>query len=221
MTIRLLMAAESETGSVPPWRALVSACGGWEPYVRSYGGTIGQRSRRPSSCCWTGSSRARCCGRSTMAETCLAELEGIGVDAQYADPRRDPSSARRIVGRTRTSLDYRTGGELAEERAHMLSSLQRTVASAHTAVTRSFFRREDAVTWANIGAAGAPAGRTVSRDARAAAEIWRLLIVHRTVLTLPGHGDHLVQRGAHAARPTSPARRCCPRGWRSTRSRAC
>jgi uncharacterized alpha-E superfamily protein len=44
MTIRLLAAAESETGSVPPWRALVSACGGWEPYVRSYGGSIGQRS---------------------------------------------------------------------------------------------------------------------------------------------------------------------------------
>jgi hypothetical protein len=35
--------------------------------------------------------------------------------------------------------------------------LQRTVSSAHTAVMSSFFRREDAVTWANIGADGGAA----------------------------------------------------------------
>jgi hypothetical protein len=73
------------------------------------------------------------------------------------DPRRDPSSARRIVGRTRTGLDYRTGAELAADREQMLATLQRTVYSAHTAVTKSFFRREDAVTWANIGADGGAA----------------------------------------------------------------
>jgi uncharacterized alpha-E superfamily protein len=150
MTIRLLAAAESETGSVPPWRALVSACGGWEPYVRSYGGSIGQRSA--TEFVLSDRQFPRSVFRaSTAAETCLAELEAAGA-MQYRDPRRDPSSARRIVGRTRTSLDYRTGTELAADRAHLLSSLHRTVASAHTAVTRSFFRREDAVTWANIGA---------------------------------------------------------------------
>jgi len=31
------------------------------------------------------------------------------------------------------------------------------VNSAHNAVTKSFFRREDAVTWANIGADGGAA----------------------------------------------------------------
>ncbi len=160
MTIRLLAAAESETGSVPPWRALVSACGGWEPYVRSHGGSIGQRSayefvlldrQFPRSVLRT----------LTTAEHCLAELEALGAtQAVYmnnADPRRDPSSARRIVGRTRTSLDYRTGTELAADREHLLTTLQRTVSSAHTAVMSSFFRREDAVTWANIGADGGAA----------------------------------------------------------------
>ena len=63
MTIRLLAAAESETGSVPPWRALVSACGGWEPYVRGLRRVHRATQRAPSSCCWTGSSRGRCCGR--------------------------------------------------------------------------------------------------------------------------------------------------------------
>ncbi len=155
MTIRLLAAAESETGSVPPWRALVSACGGWEPYVRSYGGSIGQRTA--TEFVLLDRQFPRSVLRSlTAAETCLAELEAVGA-TRYLDPRRDPSSARRIVGRTRTSLDYRTGTELAADRAHLLGTLQRTVASAHTAVTTSFFRREDAVTWANIGADGGAA----------------------------------------------------------------
>ena len=92
----------------------------------------------------------------TTAEHCLAELEALGA-TQYMDPRRDPSSARRIVGRTRTSLDYRTGTELVADRENLLNTLQRTVSSAHTAVMSSFFRREDAVTWANIGADGGAA----------------------------------------------------------------
>ncbi|MTD12675.1 alpha-E domain-containing protein [Nakamurella sp. YIM 132087] len=155
MTIRLLAAADSQTGSVPPWRALVSACGGWEPYVRDHGGSVGPRTaiefvlldrRFPRSVL-----RAL-----TAAESSLAELES-GVGAQQRDPRRDPSSARRIVGRTRTGLDYRTGTELTTELQSLLSSLQRTVASAHNAVTTSFFRRGDDVTWANIGATDIPA----------------------------------------------------------------
>ncbi|GAA1996510.1 alpha-E domain-containing protein [Nakamurella flavida] len=152
MTIRLLAAADSETGAVPPWRALVSACGGWEPYVRYAGGSIGQRSATEFVLLdrYFPRSVVRAL---TAAETSLAELEAAGA-RQFRDPRRDPSSARRIVGRTRTSLEYRTGREIVDDRAHLLSSLQRTVTSAHTAVTSSFFRREDAVAWANIGADG-------------------------------------------------------------------
>ncbi len=155
MTVRLLAAADSETGSVPPWRALVSACGGWEPYVRSYGGSIGQRTA--TEFVLLDRHFPRSVLRSlTAAESCLAELEAVGA-TRYLDPRRDPSSARRIVGRTRTSLDYRTGTDLAADRAHLLGTLQRTVAGAHNAVTTSFFRREDAVNWANIGADGGAA----------------------------------------------------------------
>lgn len=152
MTIRLLAAAESETGSVPPWRALVSACGGWEPYVRSHGGTIGQRSATEFVLLDRQFPRSVLRALSA-AETCLAELEASGP-MQYRDPRRDPSSARRIVGRMKTGLDYRTGHELADDRVHLLGTLARTVASAHVAVTSSFFRREDAVTWANITTVG-------------------------------------------------------------------
>jgi uncharacterized alpha-E superfamily protein len=155
LTIRLLASAEAETGSVPPWRALVSACGGWEPYVRYAGGAIGQRSA--TEFVLLDRQFPRSVLRSlSMAESCLAELEAVGA-RQVRDPRRDSSSARRIVGRMRTALDYRTGGELADDRIQLLSSLQRTVASAHTAVTNAFFRREDAITWANLGTDGGAA----------------------------------------------------------------
>ncbi|GGL87925.1 alpha-E domain-containing protein [Nakamurella endophytica] len=150
MTIRLLAAADSQTGSVPPWRALVSACGGWEPYVREHGGMVGQHTA--AAFVLLDRRFPRSVLRSlTAAETSLAELEALS-GSPVRDPRRDPSSARRIVGRTRTGLDYRTGTELPAELPTLLAALQRTVHSAHVAVSRSFFRRGDEVTWATIGA---------------------------------------------------------------------
>ena len=101
MTIRLLAAAESETGSVPPWRALVSACGGWEPYVRSYGGTIGQRTA--TEFVLLDRQFPRSVLRSlTVAENCLAELEAVGsTQASY------------YTTRTRAGTRHRPGGSSA------------------------------------------------------------------------------------------------------------
>jgi uncharacterized alpha-E superfamily protein len=151
LTIRLIAAADSQTGSVPPWRALISACGGWEPYVRAHGGSIGQRTATEFALLDRRFPRSvlRCL---TAAEASLAELESMGPVQR--DPRRDPSSARRIVGRTRTGLDYRTGTDLSSDLPQLISNLQRTVSSAHAAITSSFFRRGDEVTWANIGSDG-------------------------------------------------------------------
>jgi uncharacterized alpha-E superfamily protein len=155
MTIRLMAAADSGTGSVPPWRAMVSACGGWEPYVRYAGAAVGQRTADEFVLLDRQFPRSvlRCLA---AAEHSLGELETAGA-RQARDPHRDPSSARRIVGRARTGLDYRTGGELADDRTQLLSSLHRTVGSAHIALTTAFFRREDAVTWADLGRNGGAA----------------------------------------------------------------
>lgn len=148
MTVRLLAASGDKIGSVPSWRPLVAAVGGWEPYVRWAGGSVGPASA--IEFVLLDRLFPRSILRSlTAAEASLAELEsGFG---QQRDPRRDPSSARRIVGRTRTGLDYRSGTDLTADLQPMLSTLQRTVSSAHTAVTGSFFRRGEDVTWANIG----------------------------------------------------------------------
>ncbi len=151
MTIRLLSSAT--TASVLPWRALVTATGGFEPYVRYYGESMGRRSAIefvlldrmfPRSIL-----RAM-----ALAESSLNELESAGAN-RFQDPRRDPSSARRMVGRARTSLEYRSGTELDQELPNVLNTLQRAVDNAHVAVTNSFFRQGDTVTWANQSTIGA------------------------------------------------------------------
>ncbi|WP_111767715.1 alpha-E domain-containing protein [Nakamurella deserti] len=151
MTVRLLASATQGTGT--PWRALVTATGGFEPFVRYHGENMGRRSalefvlldrRFPRSVF-----RAM-----NAAELSLAELEAAGANS-YGDPRRDPSSARRLIGRVRTGLEYRSGPELEDELTTVLTTLQRAVENAHVAVTKSFFRQGDAVTWANQSTLGA------------------------------------------------------------------
>jgi uncharacterized alpha-E superfamily protein len=151
MTIRLLASATSTTGT--PWRALVTATGGFEPFVRYHGEHMGRRSalefvlldrRFPRSVFQA----------MNAVEQSLTELEAAGANS-LGDPRRDPSSARRLIGRVRTGLEYRSGAELEDDLAAVLTTLQRAVDNAHVAVTKSFFRQSDAVTWANQSTLGA------------------------------------------------------------------
>jgi uncharacterized alpha-E superfamily protein len=151
MTVRLLASAAHNTAT--PWRALVTATGGFEPFVRYHGENMGRRTalefvlldrRFPRSVFQA----------MNAAEQSLAELETAGANS-YADPRRDPSSARRLIGRVRTGLEYRSGTELEDDLVTVLTTLQRAVDNAHVAVTKSFFRQGDAVTWANQSTLGA------------------------------------------------------------------
>ncbi len=153
MTIRLLASATLTTAT--PWRALVTATGGFEPYVRYHGENMGRQTSiefvlldRPFP---------RSIFRAmSEAETSLAALELAGSNS-YQDPRRDPSSARRLIGRARTGLEYRSGKEVEEELPAVLTTLQRAVDNAHIAVTKSFFRQGDPVAWAHQSALGVSA----------------------------------------------------------------
>ena len=129
MTIRLIAAADLETGSVAAVaRAGLLACGGWEPYVRATAGRSGRRSAIEFVLLDRQFPRSvlRCL---TTAESLAGRSGGRSADPRSPDPRRDPSSARRIVGRARTGLDYRTGTRLPPDRPHLLATLQRSVSS--------------------------------------------------------------------------------------------
>ncbi len=151
MTIRLLASATLTTAT--PWRALVTATGGFEPYVRYHGEQMGRRSAIEFVLLDRQFPRSILRAMSA-AESSLADLESAGANS-FQDPRRDPSSARRMVGRARTSLEYRSGLEVEEDLGTVLTTLQRAVDNAHVAVTKSFFRQGDAVTWAHQSTLGA------------------------------------------------------------------
>jgi uncharacterized alpha-E superfamily protein len=145
LMIRLL--ASAANAQVAPWRALVTATGGFEPYVRYYGGVMGRRSA--FDFVLLDRHFPRSIYRSmSAAETSLAELEVLTATG-FQDPRRDPSSARRMVGRARTSLEYRSSSDAEDDLPSALTTLQRAVDNAHVAITKSFFRQGDAVTWAS------------------------------------------------------------------------
>ena len=60
-----------------------------------------------------------------------------------------------MIGRARTSLEYRSGAEVEDDLAAVLTTMQRAVDNGHIAVAKTFFRQGDAVTWANQNALGA------------------------------------------------------------------
>ena len=60
----------------------------------------------PSSCCWTGCSRARCSHALATAEECLRELDPDVGRAGVGAP------SRRIIGRARTGLEYVDAADL-------------------------------------------------------------------------------------------------------------
>ena len=145
LMIRLL--ASAAQSSATPWRALVTSTGGFEPYVRYYGcvdGTpLGVRVRAAgpqlSAVDLPGDVRRRE----------LAVPTGLADTTIQLDPRRDPSSARRLVGRARTTLEYRSGHEIDDDLPGTLMTLQRAVDNAHIAITKSFFHQGDPVTWSS------------------------------------------------------------------------
>ncbi len=143
LQIRLLASAAQSTAT--PWRALVTATGGFEPYVRYYGENMGRQSA--FEFVLLDRKFPRSIYRSlSAAESSLAELDSPANI--YQDPRRDPSSARRMVGRARTSLEYRSGNEGSDDLAGSLITLQGAIDNSHVALSKAFFRQGDSVTWA-------------------------------------------------------------------------
>ena len=144
LMVRLL--ASAAQSSATPWRALVTATGGFEPYVRYYGRNMGRRSAFAFVLLDRNFPRSIYRAMSA-AENSLAQLDSPAN--MHQDPRRDPSSARRLVGRARTTLEYRSGTEIDDDLPGTLTTLQRAVDNAHVAITKSFFHQGDPVTWSS------------------------------------------------------------------------
>ncbi len=153
MGIRLIAATVSPGAPSTAWRTLLLAIGGWEPYMRASGGAVGPASAVQFVLLDRLFPRSvlRCL---TTAESVLGDLESIGRSTG-PDPRRDPSSARRVIGRARTGLDYWLGSDASQDPAALLGALHRSVDAAHGCINRTFFEQVTPVRWASMASGGA------------------------------------------------------------------
>ncbi|GIF50206.1 putative alpha-E superfamily protein [Asanoa ferruginea] len=140
MSARLLSTHARAGGSIPSWLTLLRSCGAWETFLRTYRGSLDDRHAAEFLLLDRLFPRSVFAALST-AESCLAELApgpgraGVATDAQ------------RIVGRTRTNLEFRAADELLDDLAGVLAGLERTCSQVNEAVSRRYFRQTSAVTW--------------------------------------------------------------------------
>ncbi len=76
-----------------------------------------------------------------QAEQCLADLDPTAGRTGLLD------DARRLLGRARTDLEYRTSDELLDDLPGLLDMLQRTVFQAGDALSSRYFHRGAAHSW--------------------------------------------------------------------------
>ncbi|WP_088287756.1 MULTISPECIES: alpha-E domain-containing protein [unclassified Kineosporia] len=141
MTARLV-ATSTISGAVPSWTTLLRSCGAYESYVRTYRGVASDERAAEFLLL------DRLFPRSVLyalnqAEDCLADLapatERVGVSDQ----------ARRLLGRARTSLEYRSLGEVLADLPAEMEKVQRACSASSEEVAKRYFPR--AVTTAWIG----------------------------------------------------------------------
>jgi uncharacterized alpha-E superfamily protein len=140
MTARLLSTHVRAGGSIPSWLTLLRSCGAWETYLRTYRGSLDDRHAAEFLLLDRLFPRSVFAALST-AESCLAELE--------PDPSRAgvATDAQRIVGRSRTNLEFRGADELMADLGSVLAGLERTCSQVNEAVSRRYFRQTSAVLW--------------------------------------------------------------------------
>jgi uncharacterized alpha-E superfamily protein len=139
MTARLVAAASLSTSSA--WTTSLRACGGYESFLRTYKGLETDRVAAEFLVL------DRLFPRSVVfalsrAEQCLENLDASG--GQRAGFHNE---AQRLLGRTRTELEYRSLADVLTDLPHEMERLQRTCAQATEAVTRRYFAGAVATTW--------------------------------------------------------------------------
>jgi uncharacterized alpha-E superfamily protein len=146
MTARLLSMHARAGGSVPSWLTLLRSCGAWETYVRTYRGGVEDRDAAEFLLL------DRLFPRSVFYALSVAESCLDGLETASATPPTSRTGvadeARRIVGRTRTHLEFRRADELLADLPVELTGLQAACTAVSDAVSRRYFRHTSAVNWA-------------------------------------------------------------------------
>jgi uncharacterized alpha-E superfamily protein len=140
MTARLLMLRTLPGGRAPTWGTLLRSCGTYESYLRTYRGPVRDHHAVEFLMVDRLSPRSVFCSLAS-AESCLAMLDPTAGRSGFDD------TARLLLGRARTDLEFRSRGDLLSEFSEHLEDLQETCSAVTDAVARRYFPHVAPVTW--------------------------------------------------------------------------
>jgi len=144
MTARLLATRALVNTSGLAWPVLLSSCGAYEAFLRTYRGVATDRHAAEFLLL------DRLFPRSIVhalqqGEQCLAQLSAV---EQYDDRRitvRD--DARRLLGRTRTDLEYRALSEVIADLPEEMDRVQRACTAASDVIAERYFPHGATTSW--------------------------------------------------------------------------
>jgi uncharacterized alpha-E superfamily protein len=140
MTARLLWARAGQSSTSSGWAGLLKSCSAHEAYLRTY--RTGIEPERVVEFLVLDRLFPRSIYSSlTQAEVCLAELDPTAGRTGMEDP------GRRILGRARADLAFRTSDELLADLPQVLDMLQRQVHAAGEALSSRYFHRDVMLSW--------------------------------------------------------------------------
>jgi uncharacterized alpha-E superfamily protein len=140
MTARLLRSRAGRSSTSSGWVDLLKCCSAHEAYLRSYRAAV-EPERVVEFLVLDRLVPRSVYAALSQAETCLVELDPTSSRAGVDD------GARRLLGRARTDLQFRTSDELLDELPEVLDMLQRTVAEAGEVLGQRYFAHGTALTW--------------------------------------------------------------------------
>jgi uncharacterized alpha-E superfamily protein len=142
MTARLLW-TQAGRGGATGWVGLLKSCSAYEAYLRTYRSGV-EPEKVVEFLVLDRLFPRSVFAALTQAEECLRELDPVagrtGVDDE----------ARRLLGRARTDLEFRTSSELLDDLPVLLDDLQRTCSAAGEALTRRYFSAGPVLQWADV-----------------------------------------------------------------------
>jgi uncharacterized alpha-E superfamily protein len=134
MTARLLRARAVQSGTSSDWVGLLRCCSAHEAYLRGYRAAV-EPERVVEFLVLDRLFPRSVYAALAQAERCLIDLDPSAGRTGLVD------DARRLLGRARTDLEYRTSDELLDELPELLDMLQRTVSHAGDALSSRYFHR--------------------------------------------------------------------------------
>lgn len=140
MTARLLWARAGQSSTSSGWQGLLKSCSAHEAYLRTYRAAV-EPEKVVEFLVLDRLFPRSVYSALVQAEQCLADLDPTASRTGLED------SARRILGRARADLAYRTPEELLTELPTALDMLQSTVSQAGDAVAGRYFHRGAMLSW--------------------------------------------------------------------------